>query len=157
MNSGEIDSERMIRGWRLTACREAVGIDSVAKLAAFIRDYAEAKGHPSPRGFSARTLNDIERGASTLSPQAADYIANALGVSTTFFTAPIGRLGDVLAGEQAAAGRAPATPYSELLSQRAEAQHALADEALAALDAARRAAPDQSTPEGQRSQRKRTA
>lgn len=103
-----------IRGWRLTAAREAVGLDSVKKLAAYLALYAADRGDPPPRGFSARTLNDVEAGKNTLSPQAADYIAAALGLSRSFFTAPAGHLGDVTAGEQAIAAAVSRTPLALL-------------------------------------------
>lgn len=152
-----IDSDRAIRGWRLTACREAVGISSVAKLAEHIRRYASESGHPPPHGFSARTLNAIEAGREALPGGKADYIADACGVSRSFFTAPPERLGDVQAGAEAVGRTVSITPYADLLSQRAAVQHALADEALAALDAARRGAPRQSTQEDQRSEQRRSA
>lgn len=105
-------SEANIRGDRLRAAREAAGLKSTQALA----DYLNAKG------FSYGKLVKIEQGRTSLSPQDAEYIAKRLGVSSTFFTAPLEALGDVRAGTKAMA----MTPLEEFAAD--------AEAALAQLD-----------------------
>lgn len=97
------------RGDRLRAACEAVGIRSLRGLAEHLKSVGAEKG------FSYAKLVKISNGTATLSPQDAEFIARSLGLSSTFFTAPLSRLGDVLAGPEGVAARpSPPEPMRDL-------------------------------------------
>lgn len=78
---------------RLRAAREACGMRSCKALVE----------HLDAKGYSYGKLSKIESGEDELAPQDAAYIAERLGLPRSFFTADLNRLGDVAAGEAAAA------------------------------------------------------
>lgn len=117
--------QRRERGNRLRAARELVGLRSAQALV----DFLDAKG------FSYGKLSKIEAGLASLSPQDALYIAQRLGLSSTFFTSPADRLGDIDLGDQVELQEAVERRRREAAASRVDPVRLSAD----ALRGARRA------------------
>ncbi len=96
-------------GDRLFAARVAVGFRSQKAFADFLGE-----------GFSRGKLARIESGTGTLSPRDADYVCRRLYLPTSFFTAPLGALGDVRAGADALIDR-PSSPVEGLAADIGDA------------------------------------
>lgn len=122
------------RSHRLRAAREAAGLRSLRALVDLL----------DQRGYSYGKLAKIEAGLADLSPQDASYIADRLGLPHSFFTAPLGRLGDVALG--------PAAEVRAL-----EDVDAVVDDAIDELDQPSADAPDQEDPEDPQSDQGRRA
>lgn len=146
---------------RLKAARELRGMASSEELAAFLKQ----------KGYSPRTLANLEAGRSAMTEPQVTFLSKRLGLSESFFTADgVERLGDLIDTE-ATPGVTPDDvvawePWraiqAEARRERTEAKRAArlaasADETDAQLAEARKTLPQKTTPAKPKRERKRHA